>query len=343
MNIPDDIYGHLYKTMPRKLAFSAECMDDFKGWAGTVRGKLRELLRIDPAPGMPRSETVEQITIDGLLREKVLVHDPLFGPIPTFILKSENQHTPAPGILCLHGHGGYFAGKDMVADNPDAPAIARECAAALNYPYGAQLAHAGFVTASPDAWNFGERMFARDRQTRNHVCDHYMAGLSAFGFSPAGVTTRGNILVMEYLLGRPDVVPERAGCVGLSYGGFQTLLLAVVEPRIAAAVISGAMFSYANELAKDGTCGAQVIPGALEWFDLPDLAASLAPLPLLCEMMKKDGCFDFDTSWRLYRQLSGVYDRMDAADRIDSDTADTDHRYIGRKAPEFFRNYLKGG
>ncbi len=340
MKIADDFYAQLAAKLPRRLAFRPECLADFPAWQARVRGKLRELLKLDPPAAASGSEIVARTEADGLAREKALIHDPLFGPIPIFILKPAGQRAPAPGILCLHGHGGYFAGKDLVSGNPEAPAIARECAAALNYSYGAQLARAGFVAACPDAWNFGERMFGADLGTKDHVCDRYFAELSAFGFSPAGVTTRGNCLALDHLLGRPDVKPGCAGCVGLSYGGFQALLLAAADSRVGAAVISGAAFSYAGSLVRKGMCGAQIIPGALEWFDLPDLAASLAPRPALWEMMRRDRCFDFDRSRRFYLQLSEVYRRVGAGDEIQSDTADTDHRYIGRRAPEFFRRHL---
>lgn len=340
MHIPDDFYTTLYAKMPRQLAFRPACLNNFADWQIKVQAKLRELLKLDPAPVTTPCKIVEQVTDNGLVREKVLLPDPLFGPIPAFVLKSADQSAPAPGIICLHGHGGYFAGKDMVAGNPTAPAIARECAEALNYTYGVQLARAGFVTICPDAWNFGERMFRADYQSKGHVCDRYLMALGAFGFSPAGVTTRGNIMAIDYLLGRPDVQAGQAGCIGLSYGGFQALVLAAAESRIAAAVISGASYSYANTLTKHGSCGAQTIPAALEWFDLPDLAASLAPRAVLWEMMRQDQCFDFQQSWQLYLQVSQVYQRLGAQDQIQSDTADTDHRYIGSQTPAFFRRHL---
>ena len=148
-------------------------------------------------------------------------------------------------------------------------------------------------------------------------------------------------MVLNYLLSRPDVKPGSAGCVGFSYGGFQALLLAAADLRIAATVISGAAFRYAGCLVKNAMCGAQIIPSALEWFDLPDLAISLAPRPALWEMMRKDQYFDFNISWQLYHQLENTYNRLGAENNIRSDTADTDHRFIGRKVPDFFRHYLR--
>jgi dienelactone hydrolase len=339
--LPEDYYLKLYHASPRRLAFRPEYLHDFDTWSGQVRGKLRELLRLEAPMGVPQVQVLERIEVDGLQREYVLIHDELFGPLPAFVLRPVELDAPAPGVICLHGHGGYFAGKDMVAGNTETHAIALECGEALNYAYGVQVARAGFVAICPDAYNFGERVLGEDRWAQGHICDKYLSYIINTGYSSSGVTTRGNVLVLEYLLSRADVSGASAGCVGLSFGGFQALLLAAVEERIAATVISGAMSSYESTMAPPhGSCGAQTIPGVLEWFDMPDIAASLAPRPVLCEMMKQDCCFDFELSMRLYRQLAEVYSGIGAGDHLGCDVADTDHRYIGNKVPEFLRRNL---
>jgi len=340
VNLPEDYFYNLYQSLPRQLAFKPENVADFDNWSAKVRQKLRELLKVDGALPTPQVEVCERLEIDGLQREYILIHDEPFGPIPAYVLRPVEMETPAPGVMCLHGHGGYFAGKDMVVANPETHAIAIECGEALNYPYGVQLARAGFVTISPDAYNFGERVMEGDRWAERHLCNEYQAALINTGYSSAGITTRGNLLVLNYLLSRPDVAGDTAGCVGLSYGGFQTLLLAGVEPRIAAAVVSGALSNYVGARTPAAHCGAQTIPGVLQWFDQPDVAFSIAPRPVLYEMMQQDCCFNFDDSMKLYKDIEAVYGGIDAADRIECDVADTDHRYIGDKVPEFLRRYL---
>ena len=211
----------------------------------------------------------------------------------------------------------------------------------MNYDYGLQLAQKGFLVAALDAFNFGERMFAADRWTHDHVCDRYFTLLQAFGYSSVGITVRGNLMALDYLAGRADVRADRIGAVGLSYGGFQVLVTAAADLRIKAAAISGAAFSYASEvIGKQATCGAQVIPGALEWFNLPDLAMSLAPRPLIFELLRHDRCFDFRDSRRIVDDVAAVYAALGAGRFIDSDEADTDHSYIGRKVPGFFATHL---
>lgn len=340
MNLPADFFAGLYRDAPRRLAHGRAAIPH-ASWCEAVRAKLRELLKLDPAPAVATVETVEVREIGDLLREKVVLTDPLFGPIPLFVLKPRAAAGRLPLLLALHGHGGYFAGKDLAAGNAETDPIAIECTRAMNYDYGLQLAGRGFVVAAPDAFNFGERMLAADRWSRDHVCDRYFAMLQVFGHSTAGITVRGNLMALDYLAGRPDVRDDRIGAVGLSYGGFQVLLTAAADLRIKAAAISGAAFSYGMEVAgKQATCGAQVVPGALEWFDLPDLAKSLAPRPLLFELLKQDRCFDYRDSRRIVDEVAAVYAALGAGRCFAFDEADADHSYIGREVPGFFTTHL---
>lgn len=337
--LDDDFFARILARHPPRLRFDDVTESGFAAWSDAVCAKLRELLRIeDPPPQLASVEVVLREKCDGFRREKVVLTDPEFGSISAYVLLPVQAPGPLRGILCLHGHGGYFAGKDMVAGVEDTHPIARECAAALNYGYGVQLAREGFVTLCPDAFNFGERLFGKDRWTEKHVCSEYYPPLTALGFSSMGVTIRGHRLALDYLATRPEVVPTDMGCVGLSYGGISTIFLTVVEPRIRTAVVSGGMFSYAAEFAGNGgICPAQVVPGLLEWFDIPDLAAAIAPRPVLYEIMQRDSCMDFRAACAAYHKVAGAYQRLGVPERIRLVTPDTEHRYDGLQVPDFLR------
>jgi len=339
MSLPNDFFRRLSAVAPRSLRYREEAGEPFAAWSAAVRARLAELLRLQDGV-MTASGVVEsRETVDGLVRERVVIDDPLFGKIPAYLLLPPGP--PAPGVLCLHGHGGYYAGKDMVAGITDTDPMALECAAALNYQYGVQMARAGFVALCPDAFNFGERLFSRDRWTKDDVCDRYFKALAPYGLSPAGISTHGNRCAVGYLLARPEVCRTQVGCVGLSFGGFQTLLLALTDDRVAAAVISGSLYSTcgAHEGGTDG-CGSQVIPGLYEWCDMDDLYIALAPRPVLYEMMTQDCCTPFEESLAIYQRIAGVYTALGMPEKVMHDVAETDHRYIGTRVPEFFARHL---
>ncbi|OGV62321.1 MAG: hypothetical protein A2498_00245 [Lentisphaerae bacterium RIFOXYC12_FULL_60_16] len=346
MAFPSDYALQLFDRSPRRLRWTPERHAQIESWSAEVRQRLADLLKLDiTPPPVPPVRILEQETLpDGIVREKLVLDLPLpGGEVPAYLLRPARPIKPAAGILCLHGHGGYFAGKDMVAGiTKNTHPIAVECAEALNYGYGIQLAREGFVTLCPDAFNFGERMPESQRWPETDICGRWNTLLTIFGYHSMGLTLTGNFAAISYLLSRPEVTLPTAGCVGLSFGGVQTMLTSILDHRIGASVISGALFSLRGESLEENlpSCAAQSIPGMLDWFDFPDLAASLVPRPALYELMKRDGCFKFEQSHPLYETLAGIYAKRNASDRIALDVADTDHRYIGRLVPDFFRQHL---
>jgi dipeptidyl aminopeptidase/acylaminoacyl peptidase len=58
--------------------------------------------------------------------------------------------------------------------------------------------------------------------------------------------------VLDWLLQQPGIDPKRIACVGHSYGGIAGGVLAGVEPRIAAFVLSGALASDVRHIQENG-------------------------------------------------------------------------------------------
>jgi hypothetical protein len=343
--LPNDLFVQLARSAPRRLGYRPEGLSDFEGWTRSVRERLGILLRSERWP--ERAESVAEEGVEretGFTRHRLrLEAGPLFSG-EAYLLVPDAVRGRTPGVLCLHGHGGYMAGKDMVAAPRETHPIARECAEALNYGYGVQLARAGYVTLCPDAFNFGERVRAKHRWAEQHICDDYFTDLALYGYNLMGITVGTNRLWLDYLGGRPEVAPDRLGCVGLSYGGIQAVFTMAMEERLRAGVVSGALHSMKDQMAASGgggVCGAQIVPGFLEWFDFDDLAISLAPRPVFYELMRRDGCFDFNRCSAIYEKVAGVYRSLGVPDRTGLDAPDTDHRYSGVEVPAFFGRFLR--
>lgn len=338
MTLPENFYERLYDKAEKRLQYQGASGDEFSAWSKQVRDKLRELLDLQDVRETPEAEVVSREECDGFVREKVIIKNGVVDEIPAYLLIPEAIAEPVSGVICLHGHGGYFAGKDMVAGVTDTKPIAIECAEALNYGYGVQLAQAGFATICPDAFGFGERLLESDRWAEEHVCDRYSVGLAAYGLTPMGITASGNMQVIDYLLSRPEVRSDGAGCVGLSFGGWQSYVTTCVDERIVAGVVSGALSCYGT--SPGPRCGAQMVPGMLKWFNQIDMQKAIAPRPVLYEIMLQDTSFEYDKSMAQYVELKSFYESLGIGDRIELDTADTDHRYIGNKVEAFFKKHL---
>jgi predicted dienelactone hydrolase len=143
------------------------------------------------------------------------------------------------------------------------------------------LVLSGHVVMAPDPRGMGE---SRPTSTSG-------------GYDPAWQMLQRALLVDRTLVGmqvedllaafgvlesRGDVDPGRIAVLGKGHGGVLALVLAALQPKVEKVAVEGTVLSY-REIARaryhEGLTAA-FVPGVLRDFDLPDLAAALAPRPL---------------------------------------------------------------
>jgi dienelactone hydrolase len=249
-----------------------------------------------------------------------------YGPrTHAWVLKPAGAAAPLPGVLALHDHGDFkFYGKEKIADGPEPPVAIMK---AYREYYGDRafanaLARAGFVVLVPDVFPWGSRKFPLEsmpevvRQAaetlapsappllgagemavynvaadlHEHIVEKYC---SILGTTFAGVISYEDRVAAAYLASRPDVIPERIGCIGLSGGGGRSALLAATCDHISAAVIVGMMSTYGGLLDRHVSTHTWMLfpAGWARHGDWPDLAACRAPLPLLVQYDLDDELF----------------------------------------------------
>lgn len=109
---------------------------------------------------------------------------------------------------------------------------------------------------------------------------------------------------LDVLLRRPEIDPARVGMVGLSYGGFYTLVTTAIDPRIKVAVSAGYYGVQESRYAGDELS----IPRDMEFsarftlFRDSDLVALICPRPLQIQA----GDYDEIHHWESGRQLAPV-------------------------------------
>lgn len=119
--LPDDLFAQLSRSAALRLRYNPGLFPCFEDWKRQIRARLSELLRSDLWPAAPLTLSVTACGQgEGFTRERIdFEAGPLFSGSAYLLIPARLQH-PVPGILCLHGHGGYMAGKDMVAGNRNA-------------------------------------------------------------------------------------------------------------------------------------------------------------------------------------------------------------------------------
>lgn len=293
-----------------------------------TRQRVREVLGFGEAVEHPRDVRVEGRWVrDGVVGE-VVSWSVGYGPrTGAWLLKPEGADTPLPGVVALHDHGGFkFYGKEKIADGPDGTAPGLAAFRARYYggrAYANALARTGFAVLVHDTFLWGSRRFplatmpepiralvAASRPLwipiddtpeevaaynaaaghHEHVVEKYCALL---GTTFAGVVAYEDRVAANYLRTRPDVLPARIGCLGLSGGGNRAALLAASGVPLAATVIVGLMSTYA-ELLDHNVAGHTWMFFPHGWArhgDWPDLAAAAAPAPLLVQYDREDDLF----------------------------------------------------
>ena len=293
-----------------------------------TRQRLQEVLGFTVATAAPIDvKHGERWERDGVVGEAVS-WSVGYGPRTAgWVLKPSGATTPLPAILALHDHGGFkFYGKEKIADGPGDPHPA--IAAFRDRCYGGRafanaLAREGFVVLVHDTFLWGSRRFplatmpdglralvaasrslwATDDPAAAEIAEYNAAAghhehlvekyCNLLGTTLAGVVSHEDRIAVDYLLARPDVLPDRLGCVGLSGGGNRAALLLATDERIAAAAIVGLMSTYEHLLDHNVASHTWMFfpNGWARHGDWSDLAASRAPLPLLVQYDLDDALF----------------------------------------------------
>ena len=198
---------------------------------------------------------------DGYRIEKIALRTAPGITVPALVFVPEGGPSRKPAVLYVDG-----AGKAAQArEGGDIEALARS----------------GHVVLAPDPRGIGESQPTSASGGYRPVWQMLQRALLV-DRTIVGLQVEDLLAVFEHLAGREDVDPDRVAVLGRGQGGILALTLAVLEPRVEKVALEGTVLSYL-EIARaryHEDLVASFVPGILKDYDLPDLAAALAPRPL---------------------------------------------------------------
>jgi dienelactone hydrolase len=323
-------------------------------WKKTARDKVLELLHYSPPPCSPNAEVLERVDCGDYIRENIRFNTTPDVRVPAFVLVPKTAPKPAPAIVALHDHGGfYFWGREKIVEttteHPVLTQFKKDCYGGKSI--ATELVRQGYIVVIIDMFYWGERRMLLDDDPadwRERPANIPKERIQAFnsrsgqseqlvgrtiysaGFTWPGVMFWDDIRTVDYLLSRPDVDKKRIGCIGLSVGGLRSCHLAALDSRIRAAVVVGWMASFPAQLKKHirNTIGhTKVVPGLYQHLDYPDVASLAMPTPLLVINGSKDGLFDLDGVKRCFLKLHTCYEKAGAPDHCQTTLYDTPHEF----------------
>jgi len=367
---PGSDIGNLYPFVQQQadrstleLSFLRPEFGDLPAWQTRARATVLDHLFYAPPPIAPAPQVIRREDRGDYLQEYLTFQTTPDIRVPAYVLIPKQAKFPAPGIVALHCHGGFYVwGKEKLVE------LDREHPALTDYKQdlyqgtsvATELVRRGYVVIVIDAFYWGERRMLLDNDPPSYRDSQTMTKVDVAAFNrrsqegeqlvarslfTAGITWPGVLLwddlrTVDYLASRPEVDPQRLGCVGLSLGGYRSFLLAALDPRIKVGVDVGWMTSFASQI-KDHvvhTVGLTFhIGGLYRYLDLPDLAALIAPRALLVINGSKDGLFAPEGVRAAFDKIAACFQKAGAADRQHCRLYDAPHQFNRQMQDEAFK------
>jgi dienelactone hydrolase len=281
--------------------------DDVKKRQEVLRGRFLAALGGFPEKTDLNPKVVGTLKGDGFRVEKVIYESrPHHHVTANFYIPDAKG--PFPGVLVPCGHSAN--GKAAEAYQHVCILMAKNGLAVLCYdPIGQgerlQLLKPGADGVKP--------------AIPGSTSEHTMVGLGALlvGQSTATYRIWDGIRSMDYLAGRPEVDAKRLGCTGNSGGGTLTSYLMALDDRIVCAAPSCYLTTLERLFATIGPQDAeQNITGQVAFgMEHADYILLRAPKPTLMCVATQD-FFDIGGAKTTFKEASGIYKLMNAADRV---------------------------
>jgi dienelactone hydrolase len=277
--------------------------EDWHRQKGPARQQLFEMLGLDPMP--PKTDL--KATVTGKLdHPEFTVENLHYQSRPGLYVTAnlyvpKNLSAPAPAILYVCGHA-----------NVKINGVSYGSKAHYQH-WGAWLARNGYVCLIIDTVQLAEI------EGIHHGT--YREGFwwwNSRGYSSAAAEAWNCIRALDYLQSRPEVDGERLGVTGRSGGGAYSWWIAALDERIKAACPTAGIVdlqSYVADGCVEGHCDCMFMVNTYRW-DYAEVAALVAPRPLLIVNSDKDTIFPLDGLVRLHERVRGIYDLENAPEKL---------------------------
>ena len=241
-----------------------------------------------------------------------------------------------PLVICLQGHStgmhismgrAVFAGDEEIINGGDRD-------------FACQAVKRGYAALIIEQRGMGERR--TDKMTgdgpRCHVTSMtaLLLGRTMIGERVWDIK-RSIDAVKEF--GEIDM--DNIACMGNSGGGTAAYYAACMDERIKLVMPSCSVCTYKDSICAMHHCVCNYIPGIVQYMDMGDLSAAIAPRKLLVVAGKDDPIFPKDGVEKAYETIKKVYKSAGVPENCSIVWGDEGHRFYADKAWNVFENMIK--
>ena len=304
---------------------------DFRAWQREFRQRLEELRGPLPDRVDPEVEVLERVELTD--HQRLLIRFPVtrfscavgYLLLPNGLDRGERR----PGIIALHGHheGGIETICGVRQTDYD--------------PYALRAVRAGFVVLAPAWWGWPGRNGHVERVGNRDKCNVAQMAASMYGIHVLNLHVQDGQAAIDVLSSRPEVAPDRIGCIGNSYGGRTTMWLTVFDERIKACVPAGCMNHFRERSLKLSSCAIQYFHGLLRYGDVQEVFSLIAPRAMQLQAGKGDGLITDRDRDMIKTVVEKAYRLRKAGAKLEYVLHEKGHQLAWDSAEPFLRKHLR--
>lgn len=305
----------------------------FAQWQAGARQRLRELLGLDYMEMCDPSFEIESETVKEqytLIRFSFQSEPGYY--VPGYVLIPRTGSARFPVMVCLQGHStgmhisigeAKFEGDTdrMFSGDRNFAQIAVEhgyCAVVIEQRY---MGECGGDSIGPGCC-------ANGREGTASAVKSLLVGRTAIGERVWDVSRTLDVVLPHF----PQMDKTNIGCMGNSGGGTVTFYAACIDERIAYAIPSCAVCTYADSIIQMYHCPCNYIPGIARDFDTEDLGGLIAPRKLVVVAGQEDPIFPIEGTIKAVNEMKRLYHAADADGNVQLVIGKGGHRFYADDA-----------
>lgn len=304
--------------------FQGETRDDWETWRGELRDRLWQLLGVGEQPRRPFDQSVlnpeveERVRVDDLWRELIWLNTEEELRVPIYLFRPVEVSKPLPAVVVFPGHGTIEQTAGLQRSYQRANALT--------------LARAGFITLTMELRGFG----------RLGVLGHLQIDAAARLVNRTwyGLLVQDGMRIIDYLLTRSEVDSKRIGATGIGAGGALTMYTAALDERVRVAMINSYLGKYIVTCLDETHCPCNDIPGILSYSEMGDVAALIAPRPVMFVNGRRDPASSHATR-ESFAVVQQVYRLLGVSRRaVLLEPEELEHDFDNQLAINWFRRWF---
>jgi len=297
--------------------------EDFTAWQERAREKLGEILGYPFEKGEQDNFHIEWTRTDDPRFDEIrfVFDSEEEATVPCHLLMPKNAPANLPLMICVQGHS---TGMHISLGRAVYPGDENE-ATCGDRDFALQSVARGFATLAIEQRGFGERKGDSTARTNcQQICSQaILMGRTVVGERCFDVSCAIDIIKKYF----PNIDTDRVALMGNSGGGETTLFAAAMDTRICAAMPSGVFSGLYDSIGAQLHCLCHYLPGLMKYFDMSELAALVAPRPLVVVNGETDPGFPVGGARREMERAKEYYRAAGAADQIAHVVGPEGHRF----------------